>query len=161
MRERAKKRSCFGAEREWENALAHRIRSRGWREQHEPEARQTLAECWGNRAGRKADRLRRTVPEVPEGEPTDDPVVYLEKAAWEIQRGRTWDPTAERLVRNARRVANILETRARTLAAQGDADEAFRALALAARLWSPILSGLTISKRFVSDLETAAFDVPT
>jgi len=134
MREHAKKRSCFAAEEDWENALAHRIRSRDWREGHEPSARRTLAECWGNRGGKKANRLRETYPDIPKSEKEQDPDAYLEKAAWEIQRGRTWDPTAPRLLVTARRVALALEARSRTLSSQGKEDAAFAALALAARV---------------------------
>ncbi len=133
LEEKSKKRSCFSAEDAWEDALAHRIRSPQWQAAHEPAARESIATCWANRAGKKANRLRDTFPEVPKGE-DPSPDAYLEKAAWEIQRARTWSPTNERLLVNAHRVANLLEARSRTFEAKGDDDSAFRYLALAAKV---------------------------
>ncbi len=133
LEQKAKKRACFSAEMAWEDALAHRIRSRDWQATREPHARMRIAECWANRGGKKAERLRHTEPDMPEGE-DGTPDDYLKTAAWEIQRGRTWDPTSERILINGRRVANQLEARSRTFTAAGRDDEAFEALALAARV---------------------------
>jgi len=133
LEQKAKKRACFSAETAWEDALAHRIRSKDWQATRGPHARMRIAECWANRGGKKSERLRHTEPDMPDGE-DGTPDDYLETAAWEIQRGRTWDPTSERILINGRRVANQLEARSRTLAAAGQDRRAFEALALAARV---------------------------
>jgi hypothetical protein len=111
--------------------MAHRIRSSDWLDAHGPDARKRLAECWANRAGKKAEKLRHTEPDLPN---SDDPDAFLRTAAWEVQRGRTWDPTERRVEINGRRVAAALEARSRTHLAAGREDEAFDTLALAARV---------------------------
>jgi len=131
--ERMGAQRCSEAESAWEDALAHRIRSRDWRRAHEPRARDILASCWAERAARKAAPPLQADLGSPDTLPPDD-TRRLAKAAWEIQRGRTWSPTNKRLAATSHRVAEGLVARSAMFRQGGHEDDAFRILALAARV---------------------------
>jgi hypothetical protein len=130
-KESASKRNCTRAEEHYTDAWAHRIRSADWLAARELEMRPVLARCWGDRASRRADRLRTGSPEPEEGfEGIEDALIG---AAREVRAGRRWDPGEERVLRGARRVGALCEARGQTMLAQGDLAGALYWLDLAAR----------------------------